>query len=488
MPTRTATSSSNPSTKPAMPLPLPPSEKCHRSSKEDEASRLPASSVHEKGVKPRRSPSPVDLAHSYARSRPYTISTVEFSNATMATVLDDAVHDIVQEQLLRIYSNPPPSHPLFPFEVRPTTHKGLGNFATSPITAGSTIFTEYPAIIAPSIYGLAIPPSEAYVELFESLPKHDLAFISSLATSRQDYPETKSFSQISSLPCPSFYEDIMQTNSISVNLPIPSYFPHSELSTHHALFFILSRCNHSCRPNAKWSWDASTFTLTVTALRPIATGEEITISYIELHSDPTVCQQILQDAYGFDCVCEECTLPPYEVEHHLCATKERRNDEPKNVSECDDLIMDSIFFPFHEWCDDPTLPDDFLLKAHKNALYRLENSNLQNLQSASLNVPVLPEVHVNHDQKVQQYWEDQMFYTNIGCATTLDIADAVDKHTEIVAMCYGALGDVTNFRNWISLVKEARVSKGADMEVRILFNKWLANPSSFSYWNRKARD
>lgn len=468
-------------TKPGKAAPLPSSKKCHHSLKENQASGLNPSPIYENRIG--SSHSYADLAHSYARSRHYTISTVDFRNSTMATILDEAVNDILQEQLPRICSSSKRRPTQFPLEVRHAADKGLGSFSTSPITAGSTIFMEFPSIIAPSIYGLAIPPSEAYTELFESLPKHDLAFVSSLATSRQDHPGSKPVPQVSSLPHPSFYEDIMQTNSISVNLHIPSDIPHPELSTHRALFFMLSRCNHSCSPNAQWSWDASTLTLTVTALRPIATGEEITISYIPLYSDPTLRQQILKDAYGFDCVCDECTLPPYEVEEHRSAAV----DKPDYTSDGDNVTMDSIIFPFHEWCDDPTLPDNFLLNPHKEALCRLEKSNLESLRSASLDVPILPEVHSDHDQKVQQYWEDQTFYTNIGGSSTLDVADAIDKHTEIIAMCYGALGDVMNFRNWIACVKEAKVSKGADADVRIVFNKWLANPSSFPYWNRKAR-
>ncbi|XP_006457099.1 hypothetical protein AGABI2DRAFT_181453 [Agaricus bisporus var. bisporus H97] len=436
-------------TKPGKAVPLSSSKKCHHSLKEKQASGLNPSPIYENRIG--SSHSYADLAHSYARSRHYTISTVDFRNTTMATILDEAINDILQEQLPRICSSLKRRPTQFPLEVRHAADKGLGSFATSPITAGSTIFMEFPSIIAPSIYGLAIPPSEAYTELFESLPKHDLAFVSSLATSRQDHPGSKPVPQVSSLPHPSFYEDIMQTNSISVNLHIPSDIPHPELSTHRALFFMLSRCNHSCSPNAQWSWDASTLTLTVTALRPIATGEEITISYIPLYSDPTLRQQILKDAYGFDCVCDECTLPPYEVEEHRSATV----DKPDYTSDGDNVTMDS--------------------------------SNLESLRSASLDVPILPEVHSDHDQKVQQYWEDQTFYTNIGGSSTLDVADAIDKHTEIIAMCYGALGDVMNFRNWIACVKEAKVSKGADADVRIVFNKWLANPSSFPYWNRKAR-
>ena len=43
----------------------------------------------------------------------------------------------------------------------------------------------------------------------------------------------------------------------------------------------VSRMNHDCRPNADYHFDPTTMTQYVHAIRPIAKGEEITISYIE---------------------------------------------------------------------------------------------------------------------------------------------------------------------------------------------------------------
>jgi hypothetical protein len=44
---------------------------------------------------------------------------------------------------------------------------------------------------------------------------------------------------------------------------------------------LVSRMNHDCRPNAEYYFDPTTFAQHVHAARPIAAGEEITISYIE---------------------------------------------------------------------------------------------------------------------------------------------------------------------------------------------------------------
>ena len=47
-------------------------------------------------------------------------------------------------------------------------------------------------------------------------------------------------------------------------------------------------------------------------------------------------------------------------------------------------------------------------------------------------------------------------------------------------MCYGALEDVDNFRKWIERVSEVR-SK-VKPEQKLVFSKWLLNPTSFPVW------
>jgi hypothetical protein len=44
------------------------------------------------------------------------------------------------------------------------------------------------------------------------------------------------------------------------------------------LFPAVARTNHDCRPNAAFHFDKNTFTQKIQAIRPIAIGEEITIS------------------------------------------------------------------------------------------------------------------------------------------------------------------------------------------------------------------
>lgn len=47
-------------------------------------------------------------------------------------------------------------------------------------------------------------------------------------------------------------------------------------------------------------------------------------------------------------------------------------------------------------------------------------------------------------------------------------------------MCYGALEDVDQFRLWMGRVSEVRMRNKP--EQKLVFDKWLSNPTSFPVW------
>ncbi|KAJ3561643.1 hypothetical protein NP233_g10068 [Leucocoprinus birnbaumii] len=379
-----------------------------------------------------------DLA-SYVRHRSYTLSTLDFERSMGASFLDDGVHDI----LAGLISELPPSITNPPtFEVRDAREKGLGLFATSFLPPGGLIFDEHP----PPVW---------------------------LPLNQDDNVRPKSTSSTSSsppsLPPPSFYEDIMQTNSVAIDLIVPTSTPHHELSTHRALFLRLSRCNHSCDPNAVWSWDASTLMLTLTALRPIAPGEEITISYISLSGNHAAQREQLKAICGFDCTCEECTLPSYVAVNTKSVVADKAEEfniagygVPGSAHNPDRHGHYDTFIPylptFGEWYQDPTLPDTLLINAHKDALYRIEQERIASSYLTVAEFPPQP----------------------IPLSTT---AKRMDSHVEEIAMCYGALGDVRHFRKWIAIAKDSRVNR----KQKAVFSKWSADPSSFPLWGKRGQ-
>lgn len=85
-----------------------------------------------------------------------------------------------------------------------------------------------------------------------------------------------------------------------------------------ALFQVARAANHSCEPNAcfKFVWDGVALTMRFVALRSIAQGDEICISYLH----PVLLAKLtyperrkrLRASWGFDCLCSRCTLEGLE--------------------------------------------------------------------------------------------------------------------------------------------------------------------------------
>eukprot|EP00747_Dinoflagellata_sp_TGD_P113556 gnl/TRDRNA2_/TRDRNA2_171738_c1_seq1.p2 gnl/TRDRNA2_/TRDRNA2_171738_c1~~gnl/TRDRNA2_/TRDRNA2_171738_c1_seq1.p2 ORF type:complete len:124 (+),score=13.94 gnl/TRDRNA2_/TRDRNA2_171738_c1_seq1:167-538(+) len=67
----------------------------------------------------------------------------------------------------------------------------------------------------------------------------------------------------------------------------------------------IARCNHACNPNVKTYYDWNDSRLTAKALRPIAQGEQIFVTYIRLDYPVDIRQKFLKE-YLFDCKCDKC--------------------------------------------------------------------------------------------------------------------------------------------------------------------------------------
>lgn len=72
-----------------------------------------------------------------------------------------------------------------------------------------------------------------------------------------------------------------------------------------AVFEIASRFNHSCVPNACFAWNEKLGVETVYAIKDIAAGEEITLSYVDPLYDVSARMWELWH-YGFECDCPAC--------------------------------------------------------------------------------------------------------------------------------------------------------------------------------------
>jgi hypothetical protein len=83
-----------------------------------------------------------------------------------------------------------------------------------------------------------------------------------------------------------------------------------------AICMVASRFNHSCSPNARYSWHEATGQLRIFALHEIAVREEICVSYIAGRNVYGSCRDDRRNrlkGQGFTCACVTCILPQPEV-------------------------------------------------------------------------------------------------------------------------------------------------------------------------------
>jgi hypothetical protein len=343
-----------------------------------------------------------------------------------------ALFDEGVERLLPDSFEPSPPSPMDLVEIINTGKKGFGMLARRDIPAQGLILIEHPVVVTPYLIGLTTPLSDLYAQLFNRLPPKLHRDLMRLAN-------CKSVKECS------LFEGIVRTNAIGIQLDVPDV-PHPELSTHRAIFLNTSRCNHrlvsalfylflgccanlyglpnSCSPNAKWEWDTLTFSLYLSAVRPIRLGEEITIQYISSVRPWEERQASLRSLYGFTCYCSACTLPS--------SIATLKSDQARATLD----QFWSTLPTFEEWCLDTSMPDDILINAHAHALKLIEHEGLQVLDCG--------------------------------------------KHVDAIAMCYGAMEDVEMFRSWTEKVRDLKVR--TNPKQAIVFAKWLSNPMAFPAW------
>ncbi|THH11290.1 hypothetical protein EW146_g8095 [Bondarzewia mesenterica] len=227
-------------------------------------------------------------------------------------------------------------------------------------------------------------------------------------------------------------EGIIRTNGLSIELHATEGYT----VAHNGVFLITSRANHSCSPNAAYIWDADAFTLTLSALRPIPVDEEITIAYTSLTAPLASRLFTLRAAYHFACACESCVRP--------------RTDRALLQSDQNRIELDRWWArrtTFERWLKDRSMPYLALIIAHVRALEMLEQEGL-------------------HDGRA--------------------------RHCDMVARCFGALGETNKFVEWAAraakewTVVARRYSGAVQEEIALekvgMCKKWVREPDSFEFW------
>lgn len=167
--------------------------------------------------------------------------------------------------------------------LTPLPGKGQGLIAVQDISKGTRILSDKPLFQIQG-FGSELPVIEKEIQRKLNLLSQDdrgaFRFLYN-STPGDSYPLT----------------GIVKTNALSLG-------PGSSVGR---IFPIISRINHSCRPNTQYTWNSSTEHETIHAIRDIKKRKEITISY-NLSGSSQPRMQRLKRSYGFDCTCDLCSF------------------------------------------------------------------------------------------------------------------------------------------------------------------------------------
>lgn len=173
------------------------------------------------------------------------------------------------------------------FDIQPVPAKGKGIVARFNIAQGKRILCERPLFTNPNLSLLSAMEGNIATKL-KALSKTEQRQFLSL---HNNFPGKYPFS------------GIVRTNALPCG-------PGSAIG---GVYPTICLINHSCLPNAHNSWNSETKCETIHAIRYIKAGEEITISYDQ--GGPSESRHAhLKEAFGFDCNCALCSLPPADLQ------------------------------------------------------------------------------------------------------------------------------------------------------------------------------
>ncbi|KAI0965215.1 TPR domain protein [Xylaria arbuscula] len=204
-------------------------------------------------------------------------------------------------------------------EIRPTSSRGNGLYATCDISRGTRIISETP-FLSISEWSSKNPDRRlsAFCSALQNASAAELRDLDQLPCDKAH--DTKELRQ----DIRGWYKDKGTTDS-NGNILKGKKLQDFAKSTvkRYAIFLtsatdigqygfcilpLYSRINHACTPNAHDHYNLTIRRLTVHAIRDISAGEEITISYLETLCAPIEIRRdaLLFSRYKFVCFCEVC--------------------------------------------------------------------------------------------------------------------------------------------------------------------------------------
>lgn len=196
-----------------------------------------------------------------------------------------------------------PDNPYYSILAIPS--KGYGCFAKAHIKRGTRILADSPLLSVPSPLYMRTDVEES----FSKLSAEDQKLYFSLHSAHNQSPSIWP-SDIHPSITGEERKRIMEQHEarINKNASLVSIFQTNcmEMNGAAAVFPHCARFNHSCTPNACFTFNRAIGKETIHAISDIAEGEEITVSYIDVAADKSVREWQLRH-YGFSCDCEACT-------------------------------------------------------------------------------------------------------------------------------------------------------------------------------------
>ncbi|OCH89393.1 SET domain-containing protein [Obba rivulosa] len=243
---------------------------------------------------------------------------------------------------------------------------GLGIFATRDIKFTELVCAERPLLLAPGAYMARAVPDAGSMPERQQLAWQEYENLINCAVQRMLPKNRETFMSLlnshSKLGTPPFVGR-MRTNGFNAGKDlkvIAPAMPDGDMGRYTAVGSIMSRLNHSCSPNGHVDFDPGSLSLQLTAMRDIAVGEQITISYCDVFLSQAERQKGLK-RFDFICTCRACK----DYKH---SDKRRRQ-----ISASKAVLEQSIF----DWIEDPTLPDDYLEKKYLRLLDLMDQEGLQ---------------------------------------------------------------------------------------------------------------
>ncbi|ORY59243.1 uncharacterized protein BCR38DRAFT_351933 [Pseudomassariella vexata] len=175
--------------------------------------------------------------------------------------------------------------------------KGMGMIANKNFRIGDHIMSSTPSFMIDYNVFHYVPENQVVqmeADAASTLPANHGAIFMNLSTHDEvDSYETR-------------VAKIILTNSFDIEEKGVVSREDEEEETWYTVFPEISRLNHDCRANADYHFDVTTLTQHIHAVRPIAAGEEITISYVDPILPREVRRKRLETSWHFPCSCSLC--------------------------------------------------------------------------------------------------------------------------------------------------------------------------------------